>query len=233
MNIITSFFKLIYQYRSFLISGIEVTIIVSICAIFLGMIFGILCSIGITGKNKVIRSICRVYVEIVRGTPALVIIAMVFYGLPLIGLKIPDIKFAAFTLDRMLSGILALTISCSAYICEILRGGIEAVDLGQHEAAKSLGFTSGKSFWVIIFPQALRTSLPALANEFVDIIKASSQVSVIALADVMYITNMIRSNSFKAFAPYVIAVIIYLILTNICALLMKQIEKHFNNKFIS
>lgn len=226
-----SFLKLIIDYHSFLISGLEVTILVSIATIVIGMILGTLLAVLKTGRNKLIRSVVSLYVELVRGTPVLVIIAMVFYGLPLIGLKIPAIKFQAFTLDRMLSGILALSISCTAYICEIIRGGIESIDAGQTEAAVSLGFSRYKIFWVIIFPQALKNSLPALGNEFVDIIKASSQVSIITLADLMYMTNMIRSNSFRPFSPFVIAAILYLIMTNLVSLGVRSTERHYARKY--
>lgn len=227
-----SFLKLIMDYKYFLISGVEVTILVSVATIIIGMIMGTLLAVLKTGKNKVIKGIVTLYVEIIRGTPVLVIIAMVFYGLPLIGLKIPAIKFTAFTLDRMLSGILALSISCTAYVCEIIRGGIESISIGQTEAAITLGFSKTKTFAKIIFPQALRNSLPALGNEFVDIIKASSQVSVISLADLMYMTNMIRSNSFRPFAPFVIAAVLYLVMTNLASAGVKKVEKYYNKKFI-
>lgn len=218
-------FKIIVNYKYYLILGTKVTIVVSILASLLGLICGILMALMKRCKIPPIRWFANLYVEVIRGTPVLVQISMVYYGLPMIGVTFPNVEIGGVTFDRLLAGILALAINSTAYICEIIRGGIESVDSGQKEAAEALGFSKANIMKLIILPQAVRNVLPTLGNEFVSMIKQSSQVSIMGLADLMYAADIIRGNTYRPFLPLVIIAVIYLIMTISMSYIFKWIER--------
>lgn len=220
-----SIFKMIVNYKYYLILGTKVTIVVSLLASICGLLCGILMALLKRCHIAPIRWFANVYVEVVRGTPVLVQISMVYYGLPMIGVSFPNIEIGGVTFDRLFAGILALAINSTAYICEIIRGGIESVDSGQKEAAEALGFGQGNIMKLIILPQALRNVLPTLGNEFVSMVKQSSQVSIMGLADLMYAADIIRGNTYRPFTPLVIVAVIYLILTILVSYIFKWIER--------
>ncbi len=217
--------KIITGYKYYLLLGIRVTIVVSLCASMLGMIFGTILALVKRTKFKPLKWLTSLYVEIVRGTPVLVQISMVYYGLPMIGVSFPNVEVGGVTFDRLFAGIVALAINSTAYICEIVRGGIESVDSGQKEAAQALGFSNFNIMTLIILPQALRNVLPTLGNEFVSMIKQSSQVSIMGLADLMYAADIIRGNTYRPFSPLVIVAAIYLILGFSVSYIFKVIER--------
>ena len=208
--------------------GFKVTLLVSIISNILGFAFGVIICGMTMSKNKIIHSLARIYVEIIRGTPELLQIAMVYYGLPLIGIQLPAIQMGGFTSDRFISAFLALMINSSAYISEIIRAGIQSVDKGQNEAALSLGFTKFQALKLVVFPAAIKNIIPALGNNFIVLIKASAMVSTIGLADLMYTANVIRGNSFQPFSPLLIVAIMYLVLTVSLSILIRRFEKYFN-----
>lgn len=216
--------KLVVNYQDYLLTGVKITIIVSLLAIVIGFLLGALSSVIRIGKNKFLKFIVALYVEFIRGTPVLVQISMVYYGLPLLGFQMPDMKIWGVQFNRLISGVLALGLNSAAYVCEIIRGGILSVDAGQTEAAVSLGFTHRDTIMKIVLPQALKNALPALANEFIVMIKTSSQVSVIGLADLMFVADVIRGNSFRPFAPLVIVAIIYLCITELVSYIFRRVE---------
>lgn len=218
--------KLVVNYQHYLTLGIKITIIVSVLAIIIGFMLGALCSVVRVGKCRPLRWLVGFYVEFIRGTPVLVQISMVYYGLPLLGFAMPDIKIWDVQFNRLISGVLALGLNSAAYVCEIIRGGILSVDVGQSEAAASLGFTSRDTLMKIILPQALKNALPSLANEFIVMIKTSSQVSVIGLADLMFAADVIRGNSFRPFAPLVIVAVIYLFITECVSYVFRRVEQN-------
>lgn len=216
------------QYATPLWIGFKVTLLVSIISNFLGFILGILICMMNLSKNRFIHSIAMVYIEAIRGTPELLQIAMVYYGLPLIGIHLPPIDMGGFTSDRFISAFLALMINSSAYISEIVRGGIQSVDKGQNEAALSLGFTKFQSLKWVVFPAAIKNIIPALGNNFIVLIKSSAMVSTIGLADLMYTANIIRGNSFQPFMPLLIVAVMYLVLTLSLSALVRRFENHLN-----
>lgn len=223
---------IIIKYKLQLFLGIRITLVVSVVGIVLGFILGVAIAMMKMGKIKVLRWFANVYVEFVRGTPVLVQIFMVYYGLPLLGIHISTDQVMGVAFDRLLCGCIALVLNSSAYICEILRAGVLAIDKGQTEAGLSLGFSKFTTMMVIVLPQAFRDVLPSMGNEFINLVKASSQVSVIGLADLMYEANVIRAASFEPFIPYVIIAITYLIITNIVSQIVKRVE-HRNKKYVA
>lgn len=214
------------RYRILLWNGTKVTLVLSVFTVILGLVFGTLVAFMKLSKNRVLHAVASVYVEFIRGTPVLVQIFIVYYGLPMMGIEIPSIMIGGVDISRLVSGIVALSINSTAYICEIVRSGIQSIDIGQTEAAKALGMNRLMTMWFIILPQAVKNILPALGNEFVTVIKTSSQVSVIGIAELMYTADTIRGISFRPMEPLVIIALIYFIITFTLSCGVKRIEKN-------
>ncbi len=196
-------FSFLPKYQNFFLDGMKYTLILAFFTVILGFVFGLFLSIMRLSNKKVFKFLGAAYVEFIRGTPLLLQLYVVYYGLPHIGIILPD-----FT-----AGIVALSVNSAAYISEIVRAGIQSVDKGQLEAARSIGMKKGMAMRYIIIPQAVKTILPALGNEFITIIKESSIVSIIGIHDLMYNTDTIRGNTFRVFEPLMIAALLYFIMT--------------------
>ena len=191
-------FTFLDKYSSYYIKGAEITIILALCAVLFGTILGLLLTLIRRSKIKPISILATAYVEFVRGTPLLVQIYIIYIGLPnLTGLDMSD----------MAVGIVALSLNSAAYVSEIIRAGIEAVDKGQMEASRSLGMTQGQAMIDIIIPQAFKNILPALGNEFISVIKESSMVSVIGVAELMYNAGIVRGNTALGLEPVILSLI--------------------------
>ena len=197
-------FTFLDKYSSYYIKGAEITIILALCAVLFGTILGLLLTLVRRSKIKPISILATAYVEFVRGTPLLVQIYIIYIGLPnLTGLDMSD----------MAVGIVALSLNSAAYVSEIIRAGIEAVDKGQMEASRSLGMTQGQAMIDIIIPQAFKNILPALGNEFISVIKESSMVSVIGVAELMYNAGIVRGNTALGLEPVIVAAVFYFVIT--------------------
>lgn len=220
-----SLLEILVKYRVMLFDGAKITLIVSLITILLGLIFGTLMAFMKMSKIPPLRWLANVYVEFIRGTPVLVQISIVFYGLPMIGIDIPAVWVGDVDISRLVSGIVALSINTTAYICEIVRSGIQSIGVGQTEGALALGMTNTRALFCIVLPQAIRNILPALGNEFITIIKTSSQVSVIGIAELMYAADTIRGISFKPMAPLIVVALIYFVITFFFSLLLRRLEK--------
>ena len=200
------------------------TVMLSVLTVMCSIVLGSLVAFMKISKHKIPKALATAYVAFIRGTPILVQIYIVFYGLPMLGVHLPSVSFMGATFDRFLSGLLALVLNSTAYVCEIVRGGILSIDEGQMEAARSIGFNKRQSMLYIVLPQAFKNILPSIGNEVIAVIKESSQVSVIGLAELMYTTNTIRAISFRSFEPLIIVSLIYFILTAFIAFLIKKLE---------
>ena len=172
--------KIIVRYSSFFTEGIVNTLIIAAFSVLLGTLLGTVMATMRMGRIAPLRWLAVAYIEFIRGTPLMVQLMFIFYGLPMIGIKIPDISWIP-NFSRFAAGIVAMSMNSCAYVAEIIRSGIQAVDIGQTEAARSVGFSSGEAMRLVVLPQAVKNILPALGNEFVTVIKESSIVSVIAL----------------------------------------------------
>lgn len=227
MEAITDFTAFCSKYSALLIGGTRNTLLLSLIAGVLSIIVGGgLCFLKM---NRVapLRWIANIWVEFVRGTPVLVQIMMVFFGLPILGIQIPAPAFLGNSGERMMYGILALTINSSGYLCEIIRSGIQSVDNGQIEAARSLGFGKVQSMRMIVMPQAVKSILPNFGNEFANLIKASSQVMVIGVAELMFTYNTISGLSYRAFMPLIPISLTYFAMTFLVGVGVRALEKHF------
>ena len=185
---------------------------------------GILMAMAKLSSFKPLRWLATAYIEFFRGTPLMVQLMFIFYGLPMIGVTFPDVPFIE-NFQRFAAGIVAMSLNSCAYVAEVIRSGIQAVDAGQMEAARSLGFKKSQSMTLVILPQAIRNILPALGNEFVTVIKESSIVSVIGIADLMYRTNGVKAKNYKTLECLFIAAIIYFVLTFVSSRLIALMER--------
>ncbi|HCV8820535.1 TPA: ABC transporter permease subunit [Staphylococcus aureus] len=209
----------ISKYGSFFLKGIKITILISLIGVALGSILGAFVALMKLSKIKIISWIASIYIEILRGTPMLVQVFIVFFGIT-----------AALGLDisALVCGTIALVINSSAYIAEIIRAGINAVDKGQMEAARSLGLNYRQTMKSVIMPQAIKNILPALGNEFVTLIKESSIVSTIGVGEIMFNAQVVQGISFDPFTPLLVAAALYFVLTFVLTRIMNMIEGRLN-----
>ncbi|HHX0322334.1 TPA: ABC transporter permease subunit [Staphylococcus aureus] len=209
----------ISKYGSFFLKGIKITILISLIGVALGSILGAFVALMKLSKIKIISWIASIYIEILRGTPMLVQVFIVFFGIT-----------AALGLDisALVCGTIALVINSSAYIAEIIRAGINAVDKGQMEAARSLGLNYRQTMKSVIMPQAIKNILPALGNEFVTLIKESSIVSTIGVGEIMFNAQVVQGISFDPFTPLLVPAALYFVLTFVLTRIMNMIEGRLN-----
>ena len=216
-------FEFITEYWPLYLQGAGVTLLLAFFTVLLGFMIGILLAFAKISKKRWLSFLATTYIEIVRGTPLLVQMLIVFYMLPTFGVNIPNLfgiaKFGDYTLV-----VLALVMNSAAYIAEIIRGGIQDVDKGQTEAGLALGMSQSLLMRKIILPQAIKNILPALGNEFIVIIKESAIVSVVGITDLMFAAQQVRSATYLPFEPLIMAAVVYFIMTFTLSKIMQQVE---------
>ncbi|MCX6090425.1 MAG: amino acid ABC transporter permease/ATP-binding protein [Candidatus Atribacteria bacterium] len=195
--------------------GASVTIRITAFSIAIGLIIGLMIGLARVWPNAFFRAIAGAYIELIRGTPLLVQIFIVYFGLPAFGLN----------LDPFIAGMIAMGINSGAYIGEIVRGGIESIARGQMEAARSLGMTWWQAMQFVVLPQALVRILPALGNEFIALLKDSSLVSTIAIAELTRTGQIIISRTFKSFELWTGVALFYFVMTYAISRIIKYSEK--------
>ena len=199
----------------FLAGGLTATLLVSLCAIVLSVLIGALMALAALSKRKVLQTLARLYVEIFRAIPLLVLLLWVFYGLPVVlGLQ----------LGVFVAGVLSLALSDSAFEAEVFRAGIQSVPKGQVEAAKSLGLSWIQQMRFIVAPQAIKVILPALGNQFIYVVKMSSLISVIGLPELTRRANELNVNEYRPLEIYSFLVIEYLLLILCISWLVRKLE---------
>jgi His/Glu/Gln/Arg/opine family amino acid ABC transporter permease subunit len=200
----------------FLISGVWSTLSVSLCAIAVSVLLGSLVALAGLSPRKSFNRVNRVYVELFRSVPLLVLLLWVFYGLPvIIGLQ----------LSVFVTGVVSLAVSDSAFEAEVFRAGIQSVPKGQVEAAKSLGLSWGLQMRLVVLPQAVKVILPALGNQFVYVLKMSSLISVIGLPELTRRANELNVNEYRPLEIYTLLVAEYLILILVVSFLVRRLER--------
>ena len=208
-------FDFLPKYYTTYIDATVTTLKVSLFALLIGLLLGIVICLAKISTIKVLNVLATIYVEVIRNTPILVQIMIIYFALPEVG-----ISFTPF-----MSAIIALSINSGAYVSEIFRSGILAIDKGQMEAGRSLGLSYFQTMKFIILPQALKNSLPALGNEFISLVKESSIVYFVGVADIMFAANTVKNATYETFGPYLIAAAIYFIITSVLSFLVKRLEK--------
>lgn len=220
--------KVLSRYGGFFLEGMRNTLLIAFFAVLIGTVLGTLVAVLKMGRCRPTRWLANIYVEFIRGTPLMIQLMFIFYGLPMIGFSLPDVPFIP-NFTRFASGIIAMGLNSAAYVAEIIRSGIQAVDKGQTEAARSLGFKPGQTMKMVVLPQAVRNILPALGNEFVTVIKESSIVSVIGIADLMFRTNDVISVTYAQLECLAVAALIYFMLTFVTSRLIAYTERRMAN----
>lgn len=210
----------IYDDRwKYLTNGLCTTLIITVFAVMLGMVLGFLIAIirathDKTGKLKILNFFAKIYLTVIRGTPVMVQLLIIYY-----------IIFASVRIDKTFVGILAFGINSGAYVAEIVRSGIMSIDPGQFEAGASLGLNYRKTMFYIIMPQAFKNILPALANECIVLLKETSVAGYIALEDLTKGGDIIRSITYEAFLPLIAVALIYLIIVVGLSSLVGKLER--------
>ena len=210
-----------------ILQGLWITIKLTICALLIGIVIGFIvafirCTYLKSTKHgiliKILNGISQVYLTVIRGTPVVVQIMIIYF-----------VIFMPMGVDKFLSAVVCFGLNSGAYVAEIVRGGIMSVDNGQTEAGRSLGFNYIMTMWYIVFPQAFKAVLPALANEFVVLLKETSIAFYIGLGDLMYAGNAIRAATYSAFMPLVAVAIIYFIMVLVLSKLVSLLERRLRN----
>lgn len=224
------------------LQGIGITIYVTLVAFFLASLIGLGLSLGLNSRFIIIRQFCRFYIELVRGIPMLILLFyFAFVGTPMLVdaanfiLTYPQQwgwlePFSNRDFSMVWRAIIALTISYSAYIAEVFRAGFQSVDIGQIEAAKTLGLSRTATFFKVTMPQAFKTIMPPLGNDFIAMIKDSALVSVLGVADITQMGKLYSTGTFRFFETYNVVTFIYLVMTISLSLGLRGLESHLNNK---
>lgn len=226
-------FSFLAKYWQYYLVGAKNTLFLAFLAVAGGVVIGTFLAIGRISRHRLPRILATAYVEFIRGTPLLVQLFVIYYGLQKMGIAFPDWpvlgKALGMSFPDFMAGAVTLSINSGAYVCEVFRAGIQAVDRGQPEAARSLGLSYGDSLRLVVLPQAFRNILPALGNEFVVVIKESSIVSVIGIAELMYKADTVRGATFRPFEPLLVAAFIYFLMTFPLSKLLARFERRLRN----
>ncbi len=215
MNDLLLFFNEIWIARIPLLKGLGMTISISALAIIAGSILGIFVGLSLTYGNRLLRFFVRAYTDFVRGTPVLVLVLASFYILSTIGVDLSPFE----------AGVLALAVFCSSHIGEILRGALQAIPPGQTEAAKAIGLSFRQTFTSVLWPQALRQMLPTWVNTAAEMVKASTLLSVIGVAELLLRSQEIISRNFMSLQFYFFAGLLYFVINFSIEQLGKYVER--------
>lgn len=203
----------------YIVNGLGITLEVTVFAVLIGIIIGLVIAIirstcDKTGKLKFGNFFCNVYLTVIRGTPVVVQLLIIYF-----------VIFGAVKIDKVLVAVLAFGINSGAYVAEIFRSGIMSIDAGQFEAGRSLGFNYTQTMWYIIMPQAFKNVLPTLGNEFIVLLKETSVAGYIALQDLTKGGDIIRSRTYDAFMPLIAVALIYLAMVMVFSKLVQMLER--------
>lgn len=210
-----SFIEIVQNSWSYMVQGIWVTLFLTLISVFIGLIFGVLLAIAKTYGNKFFYYFSYIYIEIIRGTPLLVQLFILYYSLPVIGIR----------LSPLAASIIAFFLNSSAYQAEYLRGSIQSISSGQMDAALSIGMKKWQAIRLIILPQALRRFIPSWTNEFIYLLKYSSLSYIVGAPEIMAQAKFVASRNFEFFKVYLFAAIIYFVLVTIFSEIFRYIEK--------
>ena len=202
----------------YLTDGLIVTLQITLCAVILGIVLGFLVAIvrsthDRTGKLKILNALCNLYLTVIRGTPVVVQLLIIYF-----------VIFGSTDISKVMVAVMAFGINSGAYVAEIFRSGIMSIDNGQFEAGRSLGFNYRQTMFYIVMPQAFKNVLPALGNEFISLLKETSVSGYIALQDLTKGGDIIRSRTYDAFMPLIAVALVYLVMVLIVTVIVRLIE---------
>ena len=207
----------------YLTDGLIVTLQITLCAVILGIVLGFLVAIvrsthDRTGKLKILNALCNLYLTVIRGTPVVVQLLIIYF-----------VIFGSTDISKVMVAVMAFGINSGAYVAEIFRSGIMSIDNGQFEAGRSLGFNYRQTMFYIVMPQAFKNVLPALGNEFISLLKETSVSGYIALQDLTKGGDIIRSRTYDAFMPLMAVALVYLVMVLIFSRLVSLLERRLRN----
>ena len=217
--------NLLPKYGPYFLKGIGYTLLLAVVSVLLAVIPALLLAIMRLSKNKLVKGLSGAYIAVFRSTPLLVQLSIIYFGL-FGAITIPRVTILGFVdISRFIPGVVALALNSSAYVAEIFRGGILAVDIGQTEASRSLGLTAWSTMKLVVLPQAIKNVLPALANEIITMVKESSICSMLGMVELMFAAKTVASTTYISLGPYVVAAVIYFCINYPASKAIEAIER--------
>ena len=217
--------QILTKFGNMLLAAMGQTLLLALCGLFfaciLGMIFGLLSVL----KNKVCNIIAAIFVDVIRGVPMIVLAYFIYFGIPYC---LNNMMGMGVSLSALQAGTICLALNCGAYMAEIIRAGIQAVDKGQMEAARSLGLPYWRAMVRVVLPQAIRTMIPSIINQFIITLKDTSILSVIGVPELVNTAKNVVAISFKSFQTWGIVAVMYLIVITILSKVAKMLERRLN-----
>lgn len=217
--------QILQTYSGMLLESLGQTMLLTLLSLIFAFIIGLIFGLMNVSKNKVLNFIGTLYVDAVRGVPLIVLAYFIYFGIPA-GIKAAGVT--NFRLTALQAGTIALSMNAGAYMAEIFRAGIQSVDKGQMEAARSLGLSYGKAMQKVVLPQAIRTMVPSIINQFIISLKDTSILSVIGFPELTKAGNIIAGNTFAVLQVWAIVAVMYMIVITILSKIAKRVERRLN-----
>ncbi len=218
--------RIVTVYGGLLLTALGRTLLLALLGLFFACIIGLFFGMLSVLKNRACNIIAQIFVDVIRGVPMIVLAFFIYFGIPYLFNTI--IGGFSITLTALQAGTACLALNCGAYMSEIIRAGIQSVDKGQMEAARSLGLSYGKSMKKVVLPQAIRTMIPSIINQFIITLKDTSILSVIGFPELVNTAKNVQANTFMAFQTWAIVGVMYLIVITILSRSAKMLERRLN-----
>lgn len=225
--------KILANYGGLLAAAMGQTLLLALCGLFFACIIGLVVGLMSVVKNRACNIIATIFVDVIRGVPMIVLAFYVFFAVPMLLNNIMHLNTllglnSQITLTALQAGTICLALNCGAYMAEIIRAGIESVDKGQMEAARSLGLSYWKAMAKVVLPQAIRTMIPSIINQFIITLKDTSILSVIGFPELVNTAKNVVANTMSAFQVWSIVALMYLIVITLLSRLAKRVERRLN-----
>lgn len=225
--------KILVNYGGLLAAAMGQTLLLALCGLFFACIIGLVVGLMSVVKNRACNIIATIFVDVIRGVPMIVLAFYVFFAVPMLLNNIMHLNTmlginTQLTLTALQAGTICLALNCGAYMAEIIRAGIESVDKGQMEAARSLGLSYWKAMAKVVLPQAIRTMIPSIINQFIITLKDTSILSVIGFPELVNTAKNVVANTMSAFQVWSIVALMYLIVITLLSRLAKRVERRLN-----
>ena len=225
--------KILANYGGLLMAAMGQTLLLALCGLFFACIIGLVVGLMSVVKNRACNIIATIFVDVIRGVPMIVLAFYVFFAVPMLLNNIMHLNTmlginTQLTLTALQAGTICLALNCGAYMAEIIRAGIESVDKGQMDAARSLGLSYWKAMAKVVLPQAIRTMIPSIINQFIITLKDTSILSVIGFPELVNTAKNVVANTMSAFQVWSIVALMYLIVITLLSRLAKRVERRLN-----
>ena len=225
--------KILANYGGLLMAAMGQTLLLALCGLFFACILGLIFGLMSVVKNRVCNVIATIFVDVIRGVPMIVLAFYVFFAVPMLLNNILHLNTllgisGQITLSALQAGTICLALNCGAYMAEIIRAGIESVDKGQMEAARSLGLPYWKAMAKVVLPQAIRTMIPSIINQFIITLKDTSILSIIGFPELINAAKNVNAVEGKVFEIWAIVGVMYLIVISILSIIAKRLERRLN-----